>query len=94
MNTGIERIHELLDELAEVTKELFPDCTRISTDCAMDGYRTFTVLKWGKGGTAETTMRRELFEQMKLDKKTDWGEDRSPVQNAYYDKIGLLLKDD
>ena len=94
MKTGIERIHELLDELAEVAKELFPDYTRISTDCAMDGYRTFTVLKWGKGKNAETATRRELFEQTKLNAKCEWGEDRSPAQNAYYDKIGLLLKDD
>lgn len=94
MKTGIERIHELMDELAEVTKELFPDCTRISTDCAMDGYRTFTVLKWGNGKTPETVTRRELFEQTKLSAKSEWEKDRSSVQNAYYDKIGLLLKDD
>lgn len=94
MKTGIERIHKLMDELAEVTKELFPDCTHISTNCAMNGYRTFTVLKWGKGKTPETSMRRELFEQTKLSEKDEWEEDRSPAQNAYYDRVGLLLKDD
>jgi len=91
---GIERIHKLLDELAEVTKELFPDYSRISADCANDGYRNFTVLKWGKGETVETTKRRELFQQSRLNAKDKWEEDRSPIQNKYYERKGVLLKDD
>lgn len=91
---GIERIHELMDELAAVAKEVFPDYTRISTDCAKDGYRTFTVIKWGKGETPETSTRRELWNQTKINSKYDWDEDRSQRQNEYYEKCGLLMKDD
>lgn len=88
---GIERIHELLDELGKATKELFPECTRISATVGIDGYTDFTVLKWGKGEEAETTLRRELFEQTKVGNV--WGEDRSHYQNEYYEKLGLLLDD-
>lgn len=90
---GIERIHKLLDELAEATKELFPDYSRISADCANDGYRSFTVLKWGNGKTVETTKRRDLFQQTKVSSKYDWEKDRSSVQNEYYEREGILLKD-
>ena len=91
---GIEKIHKLMDELAAVTKDIFPDYTRISVDCAKDGYRTFTILKWGNGKTAETTPRRELFQQTKVSAKYDWEADRSQDQNEYLEKLGLLMKDD
>lgn len=94
MNEKIEKIHELLDELAEAVHDVFPDYSRISVSCADDGYRTISVTKWGKGKTAETTARRELFDQTKVSSKYDWDKDRSQKQNQYYEEIGLLLKDD
>lgn len=91
MKTGIERIHELLEELAEATKAIYPDYTRISTSCSQDGYRSFTILKWDDGEDAETTKRKVLFDQTKLG-ESDWGDDQSAVQNAYYESEGLLMQ--
>jgi len=86
----IERIHRLLDELAEATKEAFPDYSRISALCSEDGYQTFNVIKWGNGKEVATTPRRDLFDQTKIDGK--WLDDSSERQNKYYEEYGLLLK--
>ena len=87
----MDRIHELLDELADAIKAKFPDYSQVSAVCDTDGYRTLTVTKWGKGEATEVAPRRELFSQSRLGGK--WGEDNSQRQNEYYASLGVLLKD-
>lgn len=93
MDTKIKRIHELLEELAEATKDAFPDYSRIGTTCSSDGYRNFTITKWGEEKKdCERTKRRVLYDQTKV--QDEWMKDRSADQNKYYDELGVLLKDD
>jgi len=87
----MDRIYELMDELADAVKEKFPDYSGVSVNCGTDGYRNITVVKWGKGKVAETTPRRELWEQSRI--AGEWNPDRSDKQNEYYDTIGVLLKE-
>lgn len=95
MNEKLERIHELMDELAEVTKEVFPDYTSINVSCESDGYMDVSIMKWkyDKEKPVEKCLRRQLFGQTRIGKKSEWGNDTSDLLNDYYKRYGFFLED-
>ena len=95
MDEKIERIHELMDELAEATKEVFPDYSSISVSCESDGYRDISILKWkhDKEKPVKKHLRRYLFSQMRVGRTSEWNKDTSDFQNAYCKKLGIFLND-
>ena len=91
---GIERIHKLLDQLAEAVAEAFPNADNMYASLATDGYRSFRVEKWKReeDTPVEAWKRRELFEQHRIG-FGDWSSDRSKEQNEYYRRNRTLLED-
>ena len=88
---GIERIHELIDELQAAVQKTFPEMTTASVTMGDDDYRYLYVLKWDGNDDkpVEDRKRVTLFDQSRTN--GEWGDDCSNVQNDFLKKIGCLL---
>lgn len=88
---GIERIHELIDELQAAVQKTFPEMTTASVTMGDGGYRYLYVLKWDANDDKPVKDRKRvtLFDQSRTN--GEWGDDCSNVQNDFLKKIGCLL---
>ena len=88
---GIERIHELIEELQAAVQKTFPEMTTASVTMGDGGYRYLYVLKWDENNDKPVADRKRvtLFDQSRTN--GEWGDDVSDVQNDFLKKIGCLL---
>ena len=88
----LEKIHNLIDEINQTVKEVFPEYTHASITVYSDGMVHFNVIKFSKVSSkpAELTPRRSLFEQFK-NRCGEWEKDTHEDMNAFFAKEGTLL---
>lgn len=93
---GLERVHELLEELAEAVKNVWGDATTTKAWFTVedDGYRSLSVERWAEDIAlpVEAWKRRTLMQQYKL-RGEEWSEDSSSRMNDYYKRHKTLLEE-
>lgn len=89
----IERIQNLIDDLARIASDLFPDFTTASITIQSDGYGSVIIEEWEKGNgiPVEERKRRMIYDRWR-DVSGNWSDDHSAEQNAYYKENNILLE--
>lgn len=94
MEEKIKKMRELVDEIAKIAFDTYPNATRLSVTADGDGYLTIGLVQWDEDieTSIESRRRRELLDQSRYE--GEWSEDKSTFQNEYYKKIGCLLEEE
>jgi hypothetical protein len=90
---GLERIHELMDQIATEVASLWGDSVKARIILEDDGYQSFSVERWKKDEDLpiEAWKRRELLDQHRIG--GEWSRDRSCDQNDHYRLHKVLLEE-
>ena len=90
----LERIRNLMEELANAIQDAYSKCTRSNLTVDMDGYRSISVEEWeaDDGVTpSEAKKRRYLLCQYRFS-DGEWCSDQSSFHNDYLKSRRVLLE--
>lgn len=90
----LERIHELMDQLAEEIQKVYPKATDAAIRLDDDGYRGITIHQTKRESDVPSGAwkRRVLLDHSRV--AGEWTRDRSSEQNDYYRWMNELLEEE
>jgi hypothetical protein len=90
--SDLDRIHDLMDELAEAVQKLYPDMTYASVILDSNDCMSISVVRWddAEGRRYEDIPRKVLLDQSRC--ALGWTEDESKIRNDYLLRLGVLSK--
>ena len=90
----MERVHELMNELLEAIRQVYPAMTDADIHLGDNGYQSIEVKKWDSEcmKPAENRKRKVLLDQYKGFADSPWSEDQSGERNQYLLEKKVLLE--
>ncbi len=91
----MERVHELMSELLEAIRQVYPAMTDADIHLGNNGYQSIEVKKWDSEymKPAENRKRKVLLDQFKGSANSPWSTDQSSERNQFLLENNVLLED-